>query len=212
MLKKGLIIREGSIVDASFVDVPKQRNSWEDNETIKKSDVPEEWKKDDKANMVAQKDVDARWTRKNDETHYGYKNHVKADKDSKLIVAYEVTSAEVHDSQMLGKLVEKKKYKVLCVDSAYKGEEIEFCRGKKIKNQICEKGYRNKPLPEEQKAMNRKKSSVRIRVEHIFGFMTNSMKGMSIRCFGIERARFAIGLMNLMYNMGHYSFLIGARA
>jgi len=61
--------------------------------------------------MVEQKDVNARWTKKNDETHFGYKNHVKADKDSKLIVKYEVTSAEVHDSQMLATLVEKKKDK-----------------------------------------------------------------------------------------------------
>jgi len=96
---KGLITREGSIVDASFVDVPRQRNSKDENDTIKKGEIPEEWKAEGKENMVEQKDVDARWTKKNDETHYGYKNHVKADKDSKLIVKYEVTSAEVHDSQ-----------------------------------------------------------------------------------------------------------------
>lgn len=52
--------------------------------------------------------VDASWIKKNDETHFGYKNHVKADKDSKLIVKYEVTSAEVHDSQVLQELVEKR--------------------------------------------------------------------------------------------------------
>ncbi len=208
--KKGLITRTGSLIDASFVDVPKQRNKKEENDAIKKGDIPEEWKDESKANMVAQKDTDAHWTKKNDETHYGYKNHVKADKDSKLIVGYKVTSAEVHDSQILPELVDKKKDKVIYADSAYKGKEIESCLGKKMENQICEKGYRNKPLTEEQKSMNSKRSSVRVRVEHVFGFMTNSMNGMMIRCIGIARARFAIGMMNLVYNMSRYGFLVGA--
>ena len=208
---KGLITREGSIVDASFIDVPKQRNSREENQSIKDGEVPKEWEEEGNKHKVAQKDVNARWTKKNDETHYGYKNHVKADKDSKLIVKYEVTSAEVHDSQALADLVELKKDKVMYADSAYKGEEVESCLGKKIENQIIEKGYRNKPLTEDQKIQNKRKSSVRVRVEHIFGFMTNSMKGMSIRCIGIERAKFAIGMMNLVYNMSRYGYLATAK-
>jgi len=207
---KGLITREGSIVDASFVDVPRQRNSKDENDTIKSGDTPDDWKSEGKENMARQKDTDARWARKNNETHYGYKNHVKADKDSKLIVKYEVSTAEVHDSQMLKPLMEKRKDKVLYADSAYKGEEIESCLGSRIKNNICEKGYRNRPLTAKQKALNKKKSAIRVRVEHIFGFMTNSMKGMSIRCIGIKRAKFAIGMMNLVYNMSRYRHLATA--
>lgn len=208
---KGLITRTGSIVDASFVDVPKQRNSREENESIKAGVMPKEWEEEGSKHKVLQKDLNARWTKKNDETHYGYKNHVKADKDSKLIVKYEVTSAEVHDSQALADLVEPKKDKVIYADSAYKGEKIESCLGNKIENQIIDKGYRNKPLTEDQKVQNKRKSSVRVRVEHIFGFMTNSMKGMSIRCIGLERAKFAIGMMNLVYNMSRYGYLASAQ-
>jgi len=97
----GLITRMGSIVDASFVDVPRQLNSRKDNKTIKKGDIPEDWQKEVTEHKLAQKDVAAPWTKKNDETHSGYKNHVKADKDSKLTLKYEVTSAEVHDIQGL---------------------------------------------------------------------------------------------------------------
>ena len=208
---KGLITRTGSIVDASFVDVPKQRNSREENQSIKDGEMPKAWEEEANKHKIAQKDVNARWTKKNDETHYGYKNHVKADKDSKLIVKYEVTSAEVHDSQALENLVELKKDKVMYADSAYKGKDVESCLGENIENQIIEKGYRNNPLTEDQKAQNKIKSSVRVRVEHIFGFMTNSMKGMSIRCIGIERAKFAIGMMNLVYNMSRYGYLVSAQ-
>ncbi|NLF42882.1 MAG: transposase, partial [Bacteroidales bacterium] len=55
-------------------------------------------------------------------------------------------------------------------------------------------------------------SSIRVRVEHIFGFMTNSMNGMKIRCIGLERAKFAIGMMNLAYNMRRCVYLTGATA
>ena len=61
--------------------------------------------------------------------------------------------------------------------------------------------YRNKPLTEQQIAKNRKKSKVRARVEHVFGFIENSMGGSFIKTIGIARATTTIGLMNLTYNM-----------
>jgi IS5 family transposase len=97
MERKGIITRNGSIVDASFVEAPRQRNNREENERIKSGEIPEEWK--ESPHKLRQKDTDARWTKKNDEKHYGYKNHVKVDKTSKLIVTYSVTDASVHDSQ-----------------------------------------------------------------------------------------------------------------
>ena len=208
---QGLISYSGSIVDASFVDCRKQRNTQDENESIKNGEVPEGWDAPENRHSVCQKDQDARWTKKNDENHYGYKNHIKADADSKLITDFAVTSAEVHDSQMLEALVDKKKDKAIYADSAYKGENIEACLGKKIENHICEKGYRNKPLTEDQKKNNQKKSKTRSRVEHVFGFMTNSMKGMFIRCIGKARAHFAIGMMNLVYNMCRFIFLSKAK-
>jgi transposase len=41
--EKKVISYGGSIVDATFVDVPQQRNSREENETIKEGGVHEEW-------------------------------------------------------------------------------------------------------------------------------------------------------------------------
>ncbi|MDR0870323.1 MAG: transposase [Planctomycetaceae bacterium] len=42
---------------------------------------------------------------------------------------------------------------------------------------ICEKGYRNHPLSEEQKASNRLKSKVRCRIEHVFGEQKDANEG-----------------------------------
>lgn len=74
-------------------------------------------------------------------------------------------------------------------------------------NCICEKGYRGHPLTEKQKENNLKKSKVRCRIEHIFGFMTGAMHGITIRNIGITRAWFNIGLTNLIYNFCRYEFL-----
>ncbi len=41
-------------------------------------------------------------------SYFGYKDHVKVDKDSKLITGYEVTDASVHDSQVLPMFVDER--------------------------------------------------------------------------------------------------------
>jgi len=198
----GVFANEGKMVDASFVEAPRQRNSREENKHIKETGTaPKEW--DDKPNKKRQKDINARWTKKNNSTFYGYKNHVKSDTKTKLIEKFEVTDASVHDSQPVeGLLTEKDKGQPFYADSAYTGEEQEkVYKKKKVINRVNEKGYRNKPLTDEQKAGNREKSKTRARVEHIFGFVENSMNGSFLRTIGIARAKAKIGMMNLTYNI-----------
>ena len=197
---KGIITHTGTIVDATFVDAPRQRNSRDENKQVKNGETPEEWKKN--PHKLAQNDTDARWTKKNDETHYGYKDHVKVDADSKIITDYATTSANVHDSNEFTEFLNEED-KVVYADSAYVGKEIPD----HVENRVCEKGYRGKPLTDEQKASNRKKSKTRCRIEHVFGFMTGSMHGITLRSIGIERAAFNIGLTNLVYNICRYTIL-----
>jgi len=194
----GIIATKCVMVDASFVDAPRQRNTREENKRIKAGQgAPEDWKEAKKR----QKDTDARWAKKNNETHFGYKNHVKAEKQSKLIEDYKVTEASRHDSQVLEDLVDEKD-ECLYADSAYKSEEHdELLSRHGIENQVHEKGKRNAPLTEEQKQRNREKSRTRVRVEHIFGFMSGTMKADRIRTIGRKRAERQVGLINLVYNM-----------
>jgi len=208
---KGIISHSGSIVDATFVDVPRQRNTKDENNDIKEMKTPKEWEKKKNRHKRAQKDVNARWITKNKERHYGYKNHVKIDKKSKIITKYSVTSAEVHDSQELKNLIEKKKDRRLYGDSAYTGEEVQKCIPKKILNRIHEKGYRNRPLTKIQKRNNTAKSRIRARVEHVFGAMQH-YGGLFIRSIGIARAEMQIGLINLAYNLKRYVYLMEAYA
>ena len=208
---KGIITRSGSIVDATFVDVPRQRNTKAENKEIKNGKVPAEWQTKENRHKLAQKDTDARWMTKNKERHYGYKNHIKIDKKSKIIVKYQITSAEVHDSQELKNLIERKKDRRIYGDSAYTGEEIQKCIPKQVVNRIHEKGYRNRPLTKTQKRNNTAKSRIRARVEHVFGAM-HHFGGICIRSIGIKRAEFQIGLLNFVYNLTRYTYLMGVKA
>lgn len=205
---KGMIMNEGKMVDASFTVAPRQRNTKEENKQIKEGKGDELW--NDNPNKKRHKDIDARWTKKNNETFYGYKNHAKVDTKSKFIDEYVVTDASVHDSQPLDDLLsEKDKGQPLHADSAYTGEEQEKVIEKyEMINQIHEKGYRNKPSTEEQKKKNKEKSKTRARVEHVFGFMEQSMNGLALKSVGITRASGIIGLINLTYNLFRYEQVI----
>jgi IS5 family transposase len=208
---KGIITRSGSIVDARFVDVPRQRNTKAENEEKKEGKVPSQWETDENRHKRSQKDTDARWAVKNKEVHYGYKNHIKIDKKSKIITKYETSSAEVHDSQELENLIEPEKDRRLYGDSAYTGAEVQECIPEDVVNRIHEKGYRNRPLTKTQKRNNTAKSRIRARVEHIFGRM-HQFGGITIRTIGITRAELQIGLLNMTYNITRYAYLMGAKA
>ena len=134
-------------------------------------------------------------------TFYGYKNHIKIDSGTKLINTYTVSDASVHDSQETATLINSDDVgQILYGDSAYVGQEvsIDWC---KMTDMICEKGKRNHPLTEKQKKSNRIKSKTRARVEHVFGFMTNSMDAMVVQTIGMVRVAAKIGLTNLTYNL-----------
>ena len=63
-------------------------------------------------------------------------------------------------------------------------------------SQIHEKGTRAVPLAEQQQASNRQKSTVRARVEHIFGAQA-AMGGHVVRAIGLERVKVKVGLLSL---------------
>jgi len=198
---KGYIARGGQIVDATIVPVPRQRNSREDNETVKAGKTPAEWEKKPVQNR--QKDKDARWTKKHNKSFFGYKNHINADATHKLIRGYDVSDASVHDSQKLDGLLNKSNTsEEVYADSAYRSAETEAkLKARGFRSRIHRRGSRNHPLSQAQAAANRRKSKIRARVEHIFGAQENAPGGRLVRTIGSVRAKAKIGLQNLAYNI-----------
>jgi IS5 family transposase len=101
---QGLQARADQIIDATLVPVPKQRNTRVENAEIKAGRLPDGW--DDNLDRMRQKDLDARRVKKNGINHYRYKNSICIDADHGFIRRYAVTPANIHDSQMLSRLLD----------------------------------------------------------------------------------------------------------
>jgi IS5 family transposase len=202
--EQGLEARGGQIIDATLVPVPKQRNTREENKEIKAGRLPDGW--DENPHRLQQKDLDARWVKKNGVNYYGYKNSICIDAEHGFIRRYTVTPASIHDSQMLPMLLDPENQDdYVWADSAYSGqcfEELLSLGG--FESRIHEKGAANHPLSEAAKERNRIKSAIRACVEHVFGCMTNSMGGKLTRKIGLERNEAWWGLNNLTFNFLRY--------
>lgn len=201
---KGLIAREGSIVDASFVEAPRQRNDRDQSRRIKQGQRPEEF--DANPAIGRQKDSEARWTKKNQETHFGWKNHAKVDLKTKFILKAKTTPAHVHDSQVFSELLDERDQAVLA-DSAYHSKEHEeYLIRLDAQEFLMRKATRNHPLSEAQEQTNHTISRMRVRVEHVFARM-KQMGADLCRSIGLKRATQHNHLANLVYNMDRYACL-----
>ncbi len=203
---KGIVAGEGSIIHASFTQAPRQRNSREANQRIKQGERPAEF--DENPAVGRQKDSEARWTKKNNESHYGWKNHVKADLKTKIILNSTTTPASVHDSQVFEELLDDKDQAVLA-DSAYHSAEHE-AHLIKINAQefLMRKATRGHPLSEAEVKTNHTISRMRVRVEHILARMAQMGAGLC-RSIGLKRATQHNHLSNLVYSMDRYACLVG---
>ncbi|MEC4748327.1 transposase [Methylomicrobium sp. Wu6] len=146
----GLCGDNGADDRATFVEVPRQRNSRDENAKVKAGEIPAGWDEPEQALRRRQKDTDARWTQKNEEKHYGYKNPINADESTKLIQHYRVIPANVHDSQVFEALLDTEttdaqgRKSAVYADSAYRSQEHEaHLEEQRIDSQFHEKGTRS---------------------------------------------------------------------
>jgi transposase, IS5 family len=206
--QNGFAAQKGQIVDASIIAAPKQRNSRDENTQIKEGQVPENWSE----NKKRHKDIDARWTKKAAQNHYGYKNHIDVDVKHKVIRDYEVTPASVHDSQVLEQILDSNNSNQdVFADSAYsKADKRRALKEHGFRCHIQQKGYRYKKLTKHQIHVNHMRAKIRCRVEHVFGVQAKRAGSLLLRTIGLMRAKCKIGLRNLAYNIDRYCLLAQA--
>lgn len=207
--EKGLVLKAGAIeiIDATIIEAatkpPRNKKSGDSQETDKSSESQEpsvsesleegveerEEAKEEKDQIILEKrDYEAGFAkRKKKPTVYGYKLHVKRDAISGIITAIEVTPANVHDSQVLPKLVSGKEEAILA-DKAYDSKEIrELLIQKKVRAGIMYKAKKNKPLGKEFEEMNREYSRVRSRVEQTMAHLKRWRKCARAVYLGIKK-------------------------
>ncbi len=128
-----------------------------------------------------------------------------------MIETYLTTPANIHDSNVIEPLIEESdKGQDLYLDAGYENKE-EVVKKNNMQPLICEKAHRGRPLTEKQKENNRKKSLHRCRIEHVFGYIQQAMKGSVVRTVGIVKAKASVSLTSLCYNMYRYIYIVKNR-
>ncbi|MGH6890805.1 MAG: IS5 family transposase [Dongiaceae bacterium] len=217
----GYLAMGGQIVDATLVSAPRQHNTADEKDAIKAGKSAAEIWPEEPAKAV-QKDVDARWTVKFSKGKpagdgkpqidiaiptYGYKNHIAIDRSFGFIRSFEVTSAARHDGALLREVVTRDNTASdVWADTAYRSKANEaWLKARGRVSRIHQRKPKGRPMPERVRQANARKSSVRVRVEHVFARQKHQM-GLFIRTIGIERAKAKITLVNLAYNLQRLIF------
>lgn len=173
-----IMLKNWTIVDATIINAPSST------------------KNEDK-----KRDPEMHSTKKWNQRYFGWKAHIGVDKDSGLVHTVEITWANIHDSDKFKELLHWQE-DVVYWDWAYKSEELqEYFEWKNVKYLVHDRAYRNKPLTEHQKASNKKKSSVRCRVERCFQILKEKFKLRKFRYRGMEKNWLQLHTLFTMVNL-----------
>lgn len=176
--RRGLVLSQGTLVDASIVDAPRGSR---------------------RGDGVSTRDAEASFTRKAGQVRHGYKAHIATDRKG-IIKDFRFTTAKVHDSRHIDDMIKKEKWAVFA-DSAYmdQAREKRLTR-RKVYCGIIKRRVRGQPaLPYGQQLINRLCSTVRAVVEHPFAWMRKMGYG-KVRYRGLARNALDFALMAAAYN------------
>jgi len=188
LANQGLLIRTGevSIIDASVIEAKQNRP---------KKDKKGKNTQDPEAAYNVKQGSDGKL-----KTTYGFKTHANVDEDG-FIKTYDYTAGNVHDSNVFERLLTGNEKEVYA-DSAYKSKQHDaLLKEVGTRNRVLERAYRNKPLTDHQKKMNRMNSGVRSIVERVFGVLKLHYGMSKARYSGLKRNKARFGLMSLAYNI-----------
>jgi len=186
--EKGLLLKEGNMVDATFIEANSRPRKDPEN----------------------QSDVDADHGHKG----FGYSATANVDRKAKLIRKVVTTSERPHDSQNLEASLVGDETE-LFADSGYLGQEG-MLNQRGIKAKIIKKrnrGKKGEPTPElslRERYRNKLLSKLRAPVEHVFACWKTVFKAFRARYRGLERVNQHIQSLALAYNLRRYGFLCRA--
>ena len=127
-------------------------------------------------NQEESKDPDAKWLKKGKKYHFGYKGFATVDEDG-FYNDMHTTPANVSEVKQLEKAIENTKATSVLADKGYASKDNrKMLKEKKLKDGIMHKAYKNKPLTELQKMINREISKYRYVVERGFGTLKRQFK------------------------------------
>jgi IS5 family transposase len=183
--QRGLIVKQGTLVDATVIEAAPKKPPQNEDKTAGKSNT----------------DPEATWTRKGGRYLFGYKAHIGVDQNSELIRKVALTSAHVHDGEMLEAAISGDEQWVFA-DKAYdsaKNRELLQKRG--IKNGILTTENCKKKLSAAERDCNRILSRLRCPIERVFGTWKRCYRYSRARYLGLKKNRLQLVLTSIAYNL-----------
>ena len=187
LMERGMILKKGTIVDSTIISAPSSTK-----------------------NKEKKRDPEAHQTKKGNTWHFGYKAHIGVDRGSGLVHTVKATSANVHDVTVVPQLMTGEE-EVVYGDSGYIGAEkreeaiVLNSKGKKVNYQINRRPSQIKKLSKsgQYKAKKREhaKSSVRAKVEHVFGVVKCLLKFRKTRYRGLRKQTAKFNIMFALANL-----------
>ena len=187
LMERGLILKKGTIVDSTIIAAPSSTK-----------------------NVEKKRDPDAHQTKKGNTWHFGYKAHIGVDRDSGIVHTVKATAANVSDVTMTSELMHGEE-DTLNGDSGYLGAEkredakVRNKSGKKIRYEINRRPSQMRKLSKsgQYKAKKREhaKSSVRAKVEHVFGVVKGLLKFKKTRYRGLQKQEAKFNIMFALANL-----------
>jgi len=178
--EEGLLVREGTIVDATIIEQSRGRKRQDGTST---------------------RDAEASSTCKHGRPYHGDKAHLATD-FSGLVTDYELTTAKVHDSRCIDALTENEPHAVIA-DSVYSdAERRRRLQARGVIDGIAYKRQRGQVrLWDWQERWNRAVSRVRALGEHPFAQLKHHLGWRRVRYRGADRNRFDLSLRLIAYNL-----------
>ena len=187
LMERGQILKKGTIVDSTIIAAPSSTK-----------------------NKDKQRDPDAHQVKKGSAWHFGYKAHIGVDKDSGLVHTIEVTSANVHDVTMTSQLLTGEEA-VVYGDSGYLGADkredavTKNKSGKRIRYKLNRRpSQMKKQSARSQGQLKRReheKSSIRAKVEHVFGVVKGQFQYRKTRYRGLQKQTAKLNMLFALANL-----------
>jgi len=176
--RRGLIMRDGTIVDATIIHAPSSTK-----------------------NKDKKRDPEMSSTKKGSNYYFGMKGHIGVDAQGGLVHSVETSTASVHDKDMMEEVMhgdEKAKFG----DKGYIGKKEKIvARTVGVYWGVLDKAARNRPLSSSQKKRNKKMAKIRAKVEHPFQVIKCQWGYRKVRYKGLHKNTMQLNTLFALCNL-----------